>query len=348
MRAGKAGLTGALLVVMVAVAACGGTASTGSPSPTAAATGTPAAPTAVPSESVMKSGSAKIGTGLPDAGFLPLAVAVDRLNEMGYEFELVQFDSPETQTQALASGDIDIGSAGPATIFAAAEQGLDLKIFLGYQNNSFALAAKKDLTTCESLGGQRVGVHSLESTTYALLLTYIEEECPGTEPNILVVPGSENRLAGLLADQLDAAPVDFGSLVQLKAERPDDFTEIGSFSELPVLGGVFYASPEWLGSEPELVRDFIRVYLETVQDAYDDPGLLEEKGRSYLESVDADLLADVIDPWLANEVFPADGDLEDDQLQFTYDFFAEITPYESLTDPTTIVDRTALDEVLAE
>ena len=340
-------LCAALAVLSLVVVAC-----TATPGGTEAPDATGAQPTASaapdPSASAPKSGSAQIGIGLPDAGFLPLAIAVDRLNEMGYEIELVQFESPETQTQALASGQINIGSAGPATIFSAAEQGLDLRIFLGYQNNSFALAAKSELSSCESLDGQRVGVHSLESTTYALLLTYIEEECPGTEPNVLVVPGSENRLAGLLADQLDAAPVDFGSLVQLRNERPGDFVEIGTFSDLPVLGGLFYASPDWLAANEEVVKDFIRVYLGTVADAYDDPNLLVEKGETFMPAVDSSLLAQIVEPWLANEVFPADGDLDSEQLEFTYGFFAEITPYENLIDAESATDRSYLEEVLAE
>jgi ABC-type nitrate/sulfonate/bicarbonate transport system substrate-binding protein len=266
---------------------------------------------------------------------------------MGYEFELVEFESPETQTQALATGDIDVGTAGPATVFAAAEQELDLKIFLGYQNNAFVLVTKKALGTCESLEGQRVGVHSLESTTYALLLTYIQEECPDTKPNILVVPGSENRLNGLLQDQLDAAPVDLQSVVQLFDARPDDFAIVGSFSELPVIGGVFYATPDWLSENEPLVLDFISVYLQTVEDAYADPNILVEKGKTYLSAVEPELLPDVVAAWLDAKVFDPTGGLTDEQLQFTYDFFAELTPYANVTGPQDVTDRSYLDKAPA-
>jgi len=332
----------ALIAGSLLIAACGATPAA-TPSSAAVATAT-ASPTPV-----VKTGSAKIAIGGSwNVGYLPTAVAIDRLNAMGYKFDPVIIATPQAMSQAAAQGDIDIGSVGPGDFFAAADGGLDAKMFLGFQNNSFVMVAKKELSTCKSLDGKRVAVQSLASTTNALLNAWIAKECPGIKPNVLIVAGSDNRLAGLLANQLDATPLDLQSLVLLQKDHPTDYVVIPGFIDVPVVGGVFYAKPDWLTKNKEMALDFIRVYLKVVADAAKDPTILVNKGKDLVKNVDPAVLPAIVKSWQDNKVFPADGGLVADQMKFTYDFFNATGQYKKLTGPTPLIDRTYLDIVLKE
>jgi ABC-type nitrate/sulfonate/bicarbonate transport system substrate-binding protein len=326
------------MVIASIVSACGGGQTGGSP-----------APSATPTIAAKKVGSAKIAIGGAwNVGYLPTAVAIDRLNAMGYKFDPVIIATPQAMSQAAAQGDIDIGTVGPGDFFAAADGGLDAKMFFGFQNNSFVLVAKKELTTCKSLDGKRVAVQSLASTTNALLNAFIAKECPGTKPNVMIVAGSDNRLAGLLQNQLDATPLDLQSLVLLQKDHAADYVVIPGFIDVPVVGGVFYAKPTWLAQNKDMALDLIRVYLGVLKDAAKDPSILVTKGNDLVKGVDLSLMPAIVKAWQDAKVFPIDGDLNADQMKFTYDFFNATGNYKKLTGATPLIDRTYLDTVLKE
>src|SRR5690606_5634549 len=142
---------------------------------------------------------------------------------------LVDFESPETMSQAMVSGDIDLGWTSSGTVFAAIDAGAPVKAFLGHSRPDFAMIAKKGLDSCDDLDGQRLAVHSREGSTGTLTDSWLALECPDAKPQILIVPGSENRLAGMLTDQIDASPVDLFTSLQVLAEYPDQFHEIEGF-----------------------------------------------------------------------------------------------------------------------
>src|SRR5688572_27706825 len=50
---------------------------------------------------------------------VPNFLAIDRLAEMGYEIETVEFQSPETMSLALQNGEVDISNTSAGTVFSA-------------------------------------------------------------------------------------------------------------------------------------------------------------------------------------------------------------------------------------
>src|SRR5690606_34612449 len=122
---------------------------------------------------------------------------------------------------------------------------------------------------------------------------------PDARPNILIVPGSENRVAGLLAGQLDASPIDSQNAAQLMAQRPDDFGTIASFSEdARILASVYFASDAWLESDAETVRTIAETYVEVLNDAAADPAELIARAQALLSETDPELVAGVAESWL--------------------------------------------------
>lgn len=296
-----------------------------------------------------KSGSARLGRGTMSVAFVPTMMAIERMNDMGYEIEVIEFGSTSTEIQAATEGEIDIASASAAATMTAIDAGLTNKFFLARYINEFVLVAKKDFDSCESLDGQRVAIHAQTDITGLLTLNWFEQNCPDAEPNIQIIDGSENRLAALLQDQLDASPLDLQGWQQLEAERPGEFHILANFVEdFPVVAGVYSAPPEFLSENEELVKDFIRTHLQVWDEIYEDPSSLVEESEARLPEVEPELIPGIVEQYLDLGILPREGDLEEEPVQFTIDFFSEAAGFENVGDFKDVVDRTYLDEVLAE
>ena len=341
----RAGAVATLLSLLLV--ACGGGAAS-----TPSSDGEPTTPeSAATSESAepAKSGSARLGRGTLSVAFVPTEMTIERMNAMGYEIEVTEFPSTSTEIQAATEGAIDIASASAAATMTAIDAGLTNKFFLARYINEFVLVAKKDFTTCESLDGRRVAIHAQTDITGLLTLNYFEQTCPDAEPDIQIIEGSENRLAALLQDQLDASPLDLQGWQQLEAERPGEFTIVANFVEdFPVLAGVYSAPPEFLAANEELITDFVRTHLEVWDEIYADPQLLIDESIERLPEVDPAVIPGIIEQYLELGILPQDGDLEEDKVQFTIDFFSEAAGFTNVGDFEDIVDRSYLDEALAE
>jgi ABC-type nitrate/sulfonate/bicarbonate transport system substrate-binding protein len=281
--------------------------------------------------------------------FVPTAMTIERMNEMGYDIEVTEFPSTSTEIQAATEGAIDIASASAAATMTAIDAGLTNKFFMTRYINEFVLVSKQEFDTCESLDGQRVAIHAQTDITGLLTLNWFEQNCPDAEPNIQIIDGSENRLAALLQDQLEASPLDLQGWQQLEAERPGEFRILANFVEdFPVVAGVYSAPPEFLAGNEELIKDFIRTHLQVWDEIYEDPELLVNESKERLPEVDPELIPGIVDQYLELGILPREGDLEQDEVQFTIDFFSEAAGFQNVGDFADIVDRSYLDEVLAE
>jgi ABC-type nitrate/sulfonate/bicarbonate transport system substrate-binding protein len=299
--------------------------------------------TAVPASSA----EATFGFSAWSVGYLPTAIAIDRLNEMGHQVTAVELGGNSNQLQAAATGDVDITAL--AQVMDAIDQGLDFRFFLAANSNEFLMVSRAEYPDCASLDGKLVGIQSVSSFVGQLAIQWFAAECPDAKPNLTVIEGSENRLAALLANQLDASPVDLQDWTMLNRERPGEFVISGDFTKtIPILRAAFAASRDFIASNPDLIRDWIRVHLEVYEEIYANPQLLVDKGRELLGEVDPEVLPAVVNAFVEARIWPVDGDLSDDSVQQTIDFFNnDGEAFVNIDSADAVVDRTALDEVLA-
>ena len=265
---------------------------------------------------------------------VPNFIAIDRLKEMGYEIETVEFQSPETMSLALQNGEVDISNTSAGTVFSAIDAGFEGKIFLGQSNTDFQMVARQEFQTCESLDGKRVAVQSREGTTGVLAARWFEQECPQARPNILIVPGSENRVAGLIAGQLDAAPIDAQNTAILMQQRPGDFAVIDSFAEsTKLLASVFYARTDWLAENKAAAMDFAKVYNDAVKEAYENSGPFLERLKETLPDADPNVLEEVLNGWVERKVWNPIGGVQPDTIQAAIAFYSSARAYERIKTP---------------
>jgi ABC-type nitrate/sulfonate/bicarbonate transport system substrate-binding protein len=292
--------------------------------------------------------SATFGFSGWSVGYLPTAIAVDRLAEQGYQIEPVELGGNPNQLQAAAQGEVDITAI--AQLMDAIDQGVDLRFFLGGNSNEFIMVSRAEYPDCASLAGRTVGIHSESSFVGQLAIQWQASECPDAEHVFTVVEGSENRLAALLQGQLDASPIDLQDWTLLSAERPGEFVVTQDFTRShPIMRAVFGASPQWLAGHEQLATAWIETHLAVYQEIYDDPAILVAKATELLPEIDQAVLPDIVDAFVQARVWPVDGGLQDADVQATIDFFnADGEAYQTISGPADVVDRAYLDAVLAE
>jgi ABC-type nitrate/sulfonate/bicarbonate transport system substrate-binding protein len=277
-------------------------------------------------------GTIRLGVEVPPSIVdIPMFIAADRLKEQGYTVERVDFQSPETMTLALQNGEVDIVGTSAGTTFSAIDAGFDGKAFLGMASSDFLMVARKDLTTCESLDGKRVAVQSREGTTGVLAAKWFASACPDAKPNIMIVPGSENRVAGLIAGQLDASPIDSQNAAQLMKLRPGEFAPIESFgASEKLLASVYFAPTAWLDSHEELVKTLTKTYVEVLHDAYADKGPMLERTKALLADTDPAIVEQVVDGWLDRGVFVPVWGVQPEAVDAAIKFYSSARPYQKI------------------
>jgi NitT/TauT family transport system substrate-binding protein len=187
----------------------------------------------------------------------PGRVAIERLQEQGYNVESQLYPDPITAMQAVIVGEADIGTADSYVVIQANEAGQDFRIF-GFENSvGFALVAPVSIETPQDLDGMRVAYHSPGSFTRGL--AFLAAQRLGFEPEWLVIEGSEVRAEALLNGQIDATVIDLEQTVHVQSEAPGDFHVLINFAEEfeGLTGTGIYASPEWISGHEQFVRDYV-------------------------------------------------------------------------------------------
>ena len=138
---------------------------------------------------------------------LPTLVAQRSLAAQGYRIESIGYTQAELAAEALARGDADVAFGSMTTYWAAAMKGAPVVTVMEQCRTRHILMARLPIRSCADLQGRTVGVNSLGATGGNLLKAYLAEECPGTQPQVLVMPRPANRSAALVAGGIDAAVV---------------------------------------------------------------------------------------------------------------------------------------------
>ncbi|MFC0531640.1 ABC transporter substrate-binding protein [Phytohabitans kaempferiae] len=282
---------------------------------------------------VPEGGTIKVGIEAPwDLAYVPTSLAIDKMKAKGYTLEAVQFSEPDAMAQALQSGQIDVATNSAGQVLSAIDAGLPVKAFLGLTDPTFVMVAKAELSTCASLNGKRVAVQGQADFIAASTAQWLAKNCPGTKPDIVVIPGSENRAAALLAGQIDASGLHILRFRQLQKEQPGKFVAIDGFgAPEKVTSGWFYAKTEWLDNNKDLVKTFVDAYSETVDDIYANPESIQDRAVQLIPDVDPTLLREVVGEWAELKAWPAKEGVQRDVFDATLTFYKGFTTYKNVS-----------------
>jgi len=277
---------------------------------------------------------------------VPLLAALDAMRDDGYVIEYPALTAPDLVAEGMVRNDFQFGVVGIAPAAVAIQEGAPIINVMSQFSNPWYMYAATDITECGDLAGRRLAIHSEQSTSAAFGFDWIDRECPGTEPEVLVIAGSENRYAAMIAGEVDASAVEIADAVALEEEAGDRFHRLVSFAEtLPdILTTTYAVNTEFASENPQVVVDLLTAVLEQHRMIDEDPayfaGLVEEY-RPYISGVVSDRSIE-----LQGALFQTDGGFTEEFVQSTIDFLTEATVIEGDLAVEGIADFSYLEQAL--
>jgi NitT/TauT family transport system substrate-binding protein len=206
----------------------------------------------------------------------------------------------------------------------AVEAGANLKLLVNRVNNEWTIYARNEIADCAGLAGKRLAIHSEGAVSTAMVKNWVETTCPGTEPEYVVIAGSPNRLAALLADQIDASPLELTDAVTVETEASDRFGMLASLAEdLPELQTTsVYVNGDFAEENPGTVLALVKALLEQFREIDGNAEYLQQVAEEHVgDALDAEAIGPATERYVELEMFPVDGGLTEENLQYTAEFF---------------------------
>jgi ABC-type nitrate/sulfonate/bicarbonate transport system substrate-binding protein len=274
------------------------------------------------------------------------------LNAEGWNVEDVYFARTELTPQALAQNSIQISVnlyLEPLRTIQAGGPDSTLQFVMENNGAEFIIVAKAEYPTCQDMDGIRFGIHGETSTVSVAAVKWLNEEC-GVEPNVLVIPGGDNRIIALENDELDATLVQLGDWLALEAVADEgEYVIVDAGESMAFSGAGYFLNTDWLDENHDVAIAYIGELLRTYQIIHDDPTVLEEAVRANVEVPEETIAESVqlyLDPTLVNlaPIDPLGG--SSGVLQATIDYFTPDELDEGL-DINDFYDPALLEEAIA-
>jgi NitT/TauT family transport system substrate-binding protein len=230
---------------------------------------------------------------------------------------------------------------------SAIEKGANLRLVVTRVKNEWSVYALNAIKTCADLNGRKLAIHSEGAVSTAMLKNWIATKCPQAKPNYLIIAGSENRLAAMLANQIDASPVELGDAVTLDLKAADRYHLISNFgADLPDLQvTAVYVNTTWAAANPGSVVAVVKALLEQHKKVDGNPAYLKEISQKFVpNTINKDTIDVAAKKYTDLKMFPTDGGLTRENLTYTAKFFgpapdgagatAKVMPVDSFADLT--------------
>lgn len=309
-------------------------------------------PVSTPSSSpaaTIRSGTLRLGVGSSDnVSDVPRLVAVETLRSMGYTINQVQFDRFELLSVALANGDLDLAGASHQTTWTAIAKGAPVRALVARDRDTYVLVVRQEIKNCSDLTGKNLAIASTSGVTTALVNAYLKKNCPSATPKVLIISGTGNRVAALLANQIDASPLELDDLLNLERQAPGRFYALATFAvEMPQieLSG-YYTNLGFAAQRPEAVKDFLRAFLQA-QRQLQDKNTLRRAITKYL-GLDDSTAQTTAEMYLAQKMWDVNGGLTPESTQATIDFLVAASALPPGLKSRDVADLSFLNAVLDE
>lgn len=261
-----------------------------------------------------------------DVVHLPVLLGLKYLQDEGWTVKTTFFDTPEADYAALSSGDIQIAAGSTPAGLAAIQAGAKFHMLAPNQGVDWVLVGTPDINNCGDLIGKRFALHSLAGTTTSFAKAWLAANCTADQlqqVKPIYIPGAENRLAALLAGQIDATLLDYPNLNEMKAKAPDKFHEIQDFSKDPTIGKIkssfFSVNDAWYAQNKDATVEFLKMMMKGYLDTKADPTLVAPLAQANNVQYDAPQQAALVDE-LSGALDPTLS-VDESTMNFTIQFY---------------------------
>lgn len=224
----------------------------------------------------------------PDVQYLPVLMAIDSLNENGYNIETQTLSGPDVTAQALGSNRVQFSHNNVTGVANAVKQGAPIKLISTTSANPAAWVTKPEFEDCQSLDGEPVGIFGpAASSGYTKQMDlYFKKNCPGIGPKLVTIPDSALRSQALASGQIVASVLalsDAASLTE-KLDPGGDYLITELKDEFPGLADNYlYANEDVIEDNPALVSALVTAELEAVRQIYDNPSEYEDLLKEHMD-----------------------------------------------------------------
>lgn len=284
-----------------------------------------------------------------DLGDIPSLMAHAGLVAQGYEVVPTFYARAQLAADALARGQVDIGNGSTRTYWAAVGKGADIVTVMEQVGNGWAIVAAPGIRTCGDLHERRFAITGDGSVSAALASAYLRDRCPGVEPRVVTIGGSEHRAAALLAGRIDAAPLELAESLYLAARAPGRFRTLVSFADaLPFLVTTgIHVNRAWAQQHPRALRDYLGAVLATHRAIARQPGPLVREAQVRLR-LDPSLVERIVEAHIRANVWDPNGRLTLASVRDSLAFFVRSASLPASLAPERVADLGALERVLDE
>jgi NitT/TauT family transport system substrate-binding protein len=197
---------------------------------------------------------------------LYLGEEVGIFKKQGLNLELVFIPGGSLSLQALIGKSLDLLMTGGPPVVNAYLQGAKIKIIAGITNVlPYRFVVTTGIRAAEQVKGKKIGISRFGSNTdYVVRLALTQFAVAPNEVQIIQVGGSQARLVALKAGAIQAtvlSPEEALVAQKMGFNVLFDFIEKGI--EFPHVN--FVAREDYLETQPQTVRGFMRAYLEAVR-----------------------------------------------------------------------------------
>lgn len=210
----------------------------------------------------------KVGhSAFADESVLYLARDIGIFKKHGIHLELIYIPGGSVAMQALLGKSLDFSLAGGTQLVYAQLKGADLRMIGGLNNRlPYVFMAREGIASAEQLKGKKVGISRFGSNTdFVVKLAALQLGLnPKRDIQVIQVGGQDTRMIAMKTGSIDATVL-VPELVLVG--RKFGFNPLLDF----VAKGIEYqhigvaARTDYLKSQPDTVRRFMRAYVESIQ-----------------------------------------------------------------------------------
>jgi ABC-type nitrate/sulfonate/bicarbonate transport system substrate-binding protein len=302
----------------------------------------------------------KIGlSSSPGASYLPvIAGPILAGSKFGLKMtkeDFTIFDSSTTLTQSTLSGQADIAGQSTIAQLLLIDRGQPFKIFATYSlSDDFVIAGRGDIKTIEQLkdpstvvasdspggAGQAVFDAMLKANNAGFLVTDI--------PKKIIVESSGERTSALASGDCDATVIHIVQANAVQKETGDVNIIAKLYGEVPnFMKEAYAARTDWLDENIETAAAVTASVIQSSRDLLASYEAFEKASNDLMEEPPpAEELKELYDILKENEIYPVDGGLTDERVQYMIDLGREGGVLEKELTPDEVLDRRPLERAM--
>lgn len=281
---------------------------------------------------------------------IPAGLATESLVKDGVKIEPSYLNESEAPMQALVQGSVQMAQTAFASAMAAIEKGASVKLVAETRRPEYVMVALKEMKTPKDFDGKRVAIHSNISSVALMTRLYLKA-APEVKPNIIVIPGSPNRIQAMLSGQIDASVVQLGDDDAILAQQPDKWAVVFNYAkEMPdLLDSVLVVRDDFLAQNRPTVVEFTKRLLEAHRKVNSDLNFLVQAAKEREVTIPPKAtLENHARRYVESEVWPNNGGLSQKAYSFSTSALVETGFVKSEIPASQAVDLSVLDDVLKQ